>query len=96
MNSLTVLLAAILLPQALILFLVVQLRQMALKAGRHLPVAMNQQARNSDAIEREAASLAPEQRSVNRSNQYCRVFPAMDTAQTLSFDANVFESDNCK
>ena len=95
MNSLTVLLAAILLLQALILCLMVQLRQIA-KASRQRASAMtSQQARSADTIERQSLRRAqPEPHRVGGNKQYCRIFPALDTAQTLPFDPNVFDSDN--
>lgn len=97
MNSLTVLLAVILLHQILILYLVIQLRQMA-KANRHRQsVNAHQQARSSDTIEGKVVSSAqPEPRSPGRNNQDCRIFPTMNASQALSLDPNVFESDNCR
>ncbi|MFN7945444.1 MAG: hypothetical protein U0Z53_08835 [Blastocatellia bacterium] len=97
MNSLTVLLTVILLHQTLILYLVFQLQRVAKTSRHQQPANVNQQVRSSDAIDGKVVNSAqPERRSVSRNNQYCRIFPAIQATKTLSFDTNVFESDNCR
>jgi hypothetical protein len=103
MNSLAVLLTGIflLLNQILILCLVTQLRQMAIsvrdcllqaEAKRH-----SRTNANPEPITTRFSTSSDEQTerpTQRRRNQACQIFPAVNAAPTLSFDTNVFDTDN--